>query len=269
MVAELGGAQREAGVGGGGGHVRVWRRERGLELVGVVVGVAGLVVRVDGGGGEEPVRVGDRVSGVVADTQGDLVHYSAALWVGETVAVLEEGGRARGQDGVWVVNVGRVGQQGVCVRGGRGVCGAAVLQVCEGVCVHRGGDVGVRSQRTIVAVPLFVAEVGNVRHLSKAQRVLLLVPTHVLLPGKEGGGWEEGVGGGSALSYEAAAPFGAGPGLCSLSALLCPVTVVVLHSHWGNHHGPDAAGAPALHCRGRQWCDHGSQRWAVVVVTVV
>ena len=49
--------------------------------------------------------------------------------------------------------------------------------------------------------------------LSKAQRVLLLVPTHILLPGKEGGRWEEGVGGGSALSYEGAAPFGAGPGL--------------------------------------------------------
>lgn len=140
---------------------------RRLELV-RVVGIAGLVVRVDGRGREEPVRVGSGVSGVVgvrADAQGHLVNYSASLGVGETVAVLEERGRARGQDGVVGVGVvsggegpaGRVGQQGV--RGGRSVCGAAVLQVCEGVCVHCGGDVGVRPQGPIVAVPLFVAVV--------------------------------------------------------------------------------------------------------------
>lgn len=54
MVAELGGAQRKAGVGRGRGcHVRVrgggrgsW--ERGLELVVRVGDVGGLVVRVDG-----------------------------------------------------------------------------------------------------------------------------------------------------------------------------------------------------------------------------
>lgn len=173
MVAELGGAQREACVGGRGGHVRVRRREGRLVLVGVV-GVAGLVMRMDGWGREEPVWLGNGMSRVVgADAQGHLVNYSATLGVGETVAVLEERGwrRARGQDGVRVMSggeggAGRVGQQGVCghalgmcVRGGRSVGGAAVRQVCEGVCVDSGGDVGMRSQRPIVAVPLFVAVV--------------------------------------------------------------------------------------------------------------
>lgn len=134
MVAELGGAQREACIGGRGGQVRVRRGEGRLELVGVV-GVAGLVMRVDGWGGEEPVWVGSgvsRVVGVGADAQGHLVNYSASLGVGETVAVLEERGRrrARRQDVVGVVSSGeratwRVGQQGVrgqalgvCVGGG-------------------------------------------------------------------------------------------------------------------------------------------------------
>lgn len=175
MVAELRGAQREACVCGRGGHVRVRRGEGRLELVGVV-GIARLVMWVDGRGRKEPVRMGSgvsRVVGVGADAQGNLVNYSASLGVGETVAVLEERGRrrARGQDGVGVVSsgegaTGRVGQQGVCgqalavsVRAGRSVRGAAVRQVCEGVCVDSRGDVGVRSQRPIVAVPLFVAVV--------------------------------------------------------------------------------------------------------------
>lgn len=50
-----------------------------------------------------------------------------------------------------------VGGRGV--RGGRRVCGAAVLQVGEGVCVDHGRDVGVRPQRPIVAVPLLAAGV--------------------------------------------------------------------------------------------------------------
>lgn len=37
--------------------------------------------------------------------------------------------------------------------------GAAVRQVCKGVCVDSRGDVSVRSQRPIVAVPFFVAVV--------------------------------------------------------------------------------------------------------------
>lgn len=37
--------------------------------------------------------------------------------------------------------------------------GAAMRQVCEGVCLDSGGDVGVRSQGPIVAVPLFAAVV--------------------------------------------------------------------------------------------------------------
>lgn len=37
--------------------------------------------------------------------------------------------------------------------------GAAVRQMCEGVRVDSRGDVGVWSQRPIVAVPLFVAVV--------------------------------------------------------------------------------------------------------------
>lgn len=177
-MVELGGAQREACEGGRGGHERVRRREGRLELVRVGVGVAGLVVRVDGRGREQPVRV-SRVVGVRADAQRHLVNYGASLRVGETVAVLKESRGRRGagrQDGVGVVSggegagVGRVGEQGVCgqalgvcVRGGRSVRGAAVRQVCEGVCVDSRGDEGVRSQRPIVAVPLFVAEVGNVR----------------------------------------------------------------------------------------------------------
>lgn len=52
---------------------------------------------------------------------------------------------------------GWVGQQGV--RGGGAVGGAAVLEVCEGVCVDSWGDKGVWSQWPIVAVPLFVAVV--------------------------------------------------------------------------------------------------------------
>lgn len=127
MVTEFGGTQREACVGGWGGHVGVRRRERRLELV-RVGGVAVLVVRVDGRGGEEPVWVGTGVPRVVgADAQGHLVNYSASLWVGETVAVLEEGSRPRGQDGVggggegtagWVGQQGVWGQAlGVCVWG--------------------------------------------------------------------------------------------------------------------------------------------------------
>lgn len=114
MVAELGGAQRKARVGRGRGrHVGVrgggWGSwEGGFELVVRVGGEGGLVVRVDGRGRQEPVRVVVR-----ADAEGHLVNYSASLWVGQTIAVLEERGRARGQDGVGVVGgVGGVGQQG-------------------------------------------------------------------------------------------------------------------------------------------------------------
>lgn len=151
-MAELGGAQRKAGIGRGRGcHVRVrgggrgsW--ERGFELVVRVGDVGGLVVRVDGRRRQEPVRVV-----VGADAKGHLVNYSASLWVGQTVTVLEESGRARGQDGVGVVGcVGWVRQQG---RGG-GVRGAAVGQVCEGVDIW--GDESMRSQGPKVAVPFFV-----------------------------------------------------------------------------------------------------------------
>lgn len=136
VVAELGGAQREACVGGWRGHVWLWR-EGGLELVGVG-GIARLVMWEDGWGGEDPVRVWSWVPGVSwvvgvrADAQGHLVNYSACLRVREAVAVLEERGRrrARGQDGMGVVGSGEgaarsVGQQGVrgqalgvCVLGG-------------------------------------------------------------------------------------------------------------------------------------------------------
>lgn len=216
MVVELGGAQREAGVGGGGRHVGVGRgrrrwREGGLERV---VGVAG----VDGGRGEEPVRVVVVVGGVGAEAQRHLVDYGAPLRVGQTVAMLEEWGRGRagGQDGVGVVGgaerpAGGVGQQGV--GGGLAVGGAAVGQVGEGV--DSGRDEGVRTQRAVVPVPLFGAVVGDERlHLSKAQRMLLLPRRHLWLPGQVRAGREEGDGGGSVLlPDEAAAPFGPGPGL--------------------------------------------------------
>lgn len=53
--------------------------------------------------------------------------------------------------------------------------GAAVRQVREGVCVDSRGDVGVRSQRTIVAVPLFVAVVGTVRlHLRENKHTMTI-----------------------------------------------------------------------------------------------
>lgn len=57
------------------------------------------------------------------------------------------------------------------------------------------------------------------------------------------------------------------PLTCSL--VLCRLSVVVLRAQWWNHHCPDTTGTPAVHCRGRQWCHHGSQRQAVVAVTVV
>lgn len=161
VVAELGGAQREACVRcGWRGQVRVhgggWvRRERGLELVvGVVGGVGGLVVRVDGWGGQEPVRV--VVVGAYA--KGHLMNYGASLGVRETIGVLEERGRARGEEGVVrgaEGSAGRVGQQGV--SGSRRVCRAAVGQVCKGVDIW--GDEGMGSQRPKVAVPLFAAVV--------------------------------------------------------------------------------------------------------------
>lgn len=192
MVAEFGGAQRETCEGSRGGHEGVRRGGEGrLELVGEV-GEARLVMRVDGRRGQQPVWVGSGVSGVVVvgvvgvgggDAQGDLVNYGASLRVGKTVAVLEERGRGSGrrrmrvrrQEGVGARGEGAgggVGQQGVCgdalrVRASRGVGGAAVGQVSEGVGVDSRGNVGVRSQRPIVAVPLFVAEVGAVRlHLT-------------------------------------------------------------------------------------------------------
>lgn len=147
------------------------RGKRRLELV-RVVGVAGLVVRVDGWGGEEPVRRGgvSRVVGVCADAQGDLVDQRPALGMGKAKAMLEERRwGARGQDGVMGGGerpAGCVGEQGV--RGGRGVCGAVVVQMCEGVCVDCRRDVGVRSQGPIVAVPLLVAVVCTVRlHLAE------------------------------------------------------------------------------------------------------
>lgn len=76
-------------------------------------------------------------------------------------------GRPRGHNGVVSISesgTARVGHKGMCrqalsVCGGgcRCVCRAAVCQVCESVCVDSWGYEGVRSQRPIVAVPLFVA----------------------------------------------------------------------------------------------------------------
>lgn len=109
VMTELGGAEREACVGYWGGHVRVRRGWRWLERRLELMDIAGLMVRVDGWGGEEPV-------GVSADAQSHLVDYSASLGVGKTITVLEERRRLRGQDGVGVGSEGttwRVGQEGV------------------------------------------------------------------------------------------------------------------------------------------------------------
>ena len=59
------------------------------------------------------------------------------------------------------------------------------------------------------------------------------------------------------------------PLTCSQDTLLCSIAVVVLHSHWWNHHCPDTVGTPALHCRGRQRSYHGSQSRAVDVVAII
>lgn len=167
MAAQLGGAQGEAGVGRGGRHVGVGRGERRLERR-EGGAVAGRVMGVDGWGGEEPVRV-RRVS---ADAQGHLVDYSAPLWVRQAVAVLNERGGRRRQDGLrGGVMGGREGPAGLVgkqrVRGqalrGRGgsVCGAAVRQVGKSVRLDSGGDVGVWPQGPVVAVPIFAAAVGH------------------------------------------------------------------------------------------------------------
>lgn len=136
--------------------------------------IAGLVMGVDSWGREEPVGV-VRVS---ADAQGHLVNYSAPLWVRQAVTVLDKRGRRRRrgrQDGLCrvmssgegasrLVGKKRVRGQALGVRGrsARRVCGAAVPQVGKGVCVDRRGDVGVWTQRPVVAVPVFVAVVWHV-----------------------------------------------------------------------------------------------------------
>lgn len=246
MGAELGGAEREARVGRGGGHVGVRRGERRLELMGE--GAVG----VDGWGGKEPVGV----VGGGADAQGHLVNYSAPLWVRQTITVLNQRGRG-GQDGLAGVVSGSEGTGGLVGKqrvgggqalggGGRSVCRAAVRQVGKSVRVDRGGDEGVGPQGAVVAVPVLAAVVGQEElhlghrtsrghqrspgvtrghqgspevtrghqtHLSESQRVQL-PPAHLLLPGQVGGGRQEGDGGGNGvlLSREAAAPFGLGPG---------------------------------------------------------
>lgn len=166
MVAQLGGAEGEAGVGRGGRHVGVGRGERRLERR-EGGAVAGRVMRVDGWGGEEPVRV-RRVS---EGAQGHLVDYSAPLWVRQTVTVLNERGGRR-QDGLrGRVMGGREGPAGLVgkqrVRGqalrgrGGGMCGAAVRQVGKSVRLDSGGDVGMWPQGPVVAVPIFAAAVGH------------------------------------------------------------------------------------------------------------
>lgn len=77
VVAEFGGAQREARVGGWRGHVWVRRGRRWREWRLELMGMVGIAVLVDGRGGEEPVWVRSRVSrvvGVGADAQGYLVN---------------------------------------------------------------------------------------------------------------------------------------------------------------------------------------------------
>lgn len=155
VLVYLCGAERETGVGGRG-DVGV-RCKEGLEFA----------LGVQGGGGQQP--------GV--DAHRDLVHD--ARRVGDAVGGRQDGtgGHRRGQQ----VGHGRrsdqgarrrVGQQGgLRVRVGAnvgvgpcGVVGAAVRQA-EGVPVHRGRDVGLRSAvGGVVSVPLLVAG-AKVLHL--------------------------------------------------------------------------------------------------------
>lgn len=166
VVAQLGGAEREACVGHRRGHEGLVRGEGRLEGV-RDGGVARLGVGEDGGRGQDSVLVvvvvGRRWRGVRADAQRHLVDQGAPLRVREAVPVLQQGRRpGRQQVGVGAGG-GGVGQQ--CVSGqGRGVGGASVRQVAKGVSVHRGRDVGVRPQRpSEVAVPLLAAAAAVVR----------------------------------------------------------------------------------------------------------
>lgn len=136
--------------------------------------IAGLVMGVQSWGRKEPVGV-VRVS---AEAQGHLVNYCATLWVRQTVTVLNKRGgrrRRRRQDGLCRVMSSSegssrlVGQKrvcgqalGVCRGSGRSVRRAAVGQVGKSVRVDSRGDVGMWTQRPVVAVPIFVAVVGHV-----------------------------------------------------------------------------------------------------------
>lgn len=145
--------------------------------------IAGLVMGVDSWGRKKPVGV-VRVS---ADAQGHLVKYSASLWVRETVTVLNKRGRRRRrQDGLCRVMSSSegtsrlVGKKPVCgqalgvSRGSsRSVCRAAMWQVGKSVCVDSRGDVGMWTQRPVVAVPIFIAVVWHVElHLKQKTPVV-------------------------------------------------------------------------------------------------
>lgn len=145
--------------------------------------IAGLVMGMDSWGRKEPVVV--RVS---ADAQGDLVNYSASLWVRKTVTVLDKRRwrRRRRQDGLCrvmsssegtsrLVGKKRVCGQalGMCRGRARSVCRAAVWQVGKGVCVDSRGDVGMWTHRPVVAVPIFVAVAWHVElHLGQKTHLL-------------------------------------------------------------------------------------------------
>ena len=106
VVAGLGGAEREAGKGGRGGHVgvRVWRRQAGEVRLELVMGerervrVGGPMMRVHGRRGQEAVRGR-------GDAQGDLVNDGPARGMRETVTRLEERRGVSRQDRVVVVVV--------------------------------------------------------------------------------------------------------------------------------------------------------------------
>lgn len=159
VLVYLCGAERETGIGGRG-DVGV-RCKEGLELA----------LGVQGGGGQQP--------GV--DAHRHLVHEASR--VGNAVGRRQDGagGHRRGQQ----VGHGSRGDQrprgGVGQQGGlrvrvganvgvgpRAVIGAAVRQA-EGVPVHRGGDVGLRSAvGGEVPVPLLVAG-AKVLHLRRRE----------------------------------------------------------------------------------------------------
>lgn len=157
VLVYLCGAERETGVRGRG-DVGV-RRKEGLELA----------LGVQGGGGQQPgvdahrhlVHDAGRVRDAVGGRQDGAGGHRRGQQVGHGRR-RDQGARRRvGQQGGLRVGVGANVGVGPCC-----VVGAAVRQA-EGVAVHGGRDVGLRSPVGEVSIPLLVAG-AKVLHLRRS-----------------------------------------------------------------------------------------------------